>query len=83
MIRLEELFAEATLITAERGDTLLQQRRAIANGDKRAHFTEAEIAKREKRMPRLRALRKGMEALIRRRDEIPEWILNAFEGSPE
>jgi hypothetical protein len=80
MILLAELRDEALLVFAERRDSLEQGRHALLIKDKRAPFTEAEIGKREKRLPNLRALAHGMTALEQRRDEVPGWILTAFEG---
>jgi hypothetical protein len=77
---LSDLRDEAILTCGERGGSLLQARKALANGDKRAPFTEAEIVKREARLPRLRAIRNGLTALEARRAELPDWVLAAFEG---
>jgi hypothetical protein len=46
----------------------------------RASFTPEEVSKRAKRLPRLEALAQGMQALAERRAEVPDWILDAFEG---
>jgi len=77
---LAQLDAEMRLIYAERRDSLEAQRRALAQGDKRVRFTAEEIAKRASRLPRIEAIGRGVAELLARRDEVPEWILRAFEG---
>jgi len=83
MIRLVELRDEALLVYSERRDSLEQQWRALSLKDRRATFTAAEVAKRAARLPRLSALAQGMQALIERRDELPTWVLRAFEEASE
>ena len=78
--RLSDLRDEAILTLGERSGSLLQARKALANGDKRAPFTDAEIVKREARLPRLRAIREALIEIEKRRADLPDWVLAAFEG---
>ena len=79
-MKLSDLDSEMRLIYAERRDSLEAQRRALALNEKRVRFTAEEIAKRASRLPRVEAIGRGVAALLARRDEVPEWILRAFEG---
>lgn len=80
-MKISDLHDESALTFAERRDALAAQRRALALGDKRAKFTAEEIAKRASRLPRLEAIKHGLGALQARRSDVPDWILNAFEGA--
>jgi len=80
MTGLDDLANELRLTYAERRDRLEAAQAAIVRGDKRAPFTMEEIAKRRARQPRLEAIGRGLVALSQRRDEVPKWILEAFEG---
>ncbi|MBB4199081.1 hypothetical protein CCR94_16415 [Rhodoblastus sphagnicola] len=80
MIALDALVNEMRLTYAERRDRLEAQKAALARGDKRTTFTVEEIAKRRGRLPQLEAVGRGLAALAARRDDVPEWILQAFEG---
>ena len=77
---LADLVNELRLSFAERRDRLQAQQAAIARGDKRVTFTLQEISMRRSRLPALEALGRGMAELAARRAEVPEWILQAFEG---
>ena len=83
MIGLSDLLNEARLIYAERRDALAAQQLRLMGGDKRARFTPEEIAKRAARLPKIEAMGRGLAALAKRRDEVPEWILKAFEGDSD
>ncbi|MGO8738601.1 hypothetical protein [Rhodoblastus sp.] len=79
-MKLAQLIDEMRLVFAERRDTLEAQRRAVALNDKRARFTPEEISKRARRLPILEAVGRGLARIEARRDEVPGWILKAFEG---
>ncbi len=83
MIRLAQLRDEALLVHYERRDGLEAARRRLATGDKKAPFTQEEIAKRWSRLPNLHAISRGLTAMEARRAEVPEWLLTAFEGASE
>ena len=80
MIPLAELRDEAVLTFAERRDRLERAFHAMGGRDKHAPFTMEDLDKRSRRLPRLAAVARGVEALVARRDEVPEWILRASEG---
>jgi hypothetical protein len=77
------LVDELRLIYAERRDSLEAQRRALALNDRKARFTPEEIHKRASRLPIVEAVGRGLAALQARRDEVPDWILRAFEGEEQ
>jgi len=83
MITLDALVIEMRLTYAERRDRLQAQQAALARGDKRVTFTVEEIAKRRGRLPQLEAVGRGLAALSARRDEVPAWVIEAFEGGQE
>lgn len=80
MIRLGVLCDEMRLVYAERRDAVANARTALHKGDRRAPFSEAECNKRAGRLPNLAAIGAGLAELERRRTEVPEWLLKAFEG---
>lgn len=82
-MRLAGLIEEARLIYAERRDTLRQQRLNLASDPRRARFTADEIAKRAKRLETIEALGRALAVLEARREELPDWVLSAFEGGDE
>lgn len=80
MSGLDDLANEMRLTYAERRDRLDAAQAAIVRGDKRVTFTVEEVAKRRSRLPKLEAIGRGLVALQARRDEVPAWVLEAFEG---
>lgn len=83
MNTLDALLIEMRLTYAERRDSLQAAQTALVRGDKRAPFTFEEIAKRRGRLPQLEAVGRGLAAVAARRDEVPAWILAAFEGGAD
>lgn len=79
-MNLSLLVDELRLVYAERRDSIEAQRRALALNDRKARFTPEEVHKRAARLPLVEAVGRGLTALQARRDEVPEWILRAFEG---
>jgi len=83
MSSLTDLTQEMRLVYAERRDRLNAAQTAIVRGDRRAPFSIEEITKRRSRLPQLVAIGRGLVALQARRHEVPEWILEAFEGGSD
>lgn len=81
MIGISGLLDEARLLYAERRDSVQAQKDALLRNPKAAKFTAEEIHKRESRLPKVEGIGRGLAAMAARRDEVPDWILKAFEGA--